>query len=305
MKTLKIGLLAAALVVAAGLGAAVAPAAHGQGTVARPRVASRALDLLGARGGAIGVSIRDLDDADVKGAKGAQGGVVIEDVSEDSPAATAGMKKGDIVVEFDGERVRSVRQFTRLVSETPAGRKVSAALLRDGQRVTVSVAPRENDGFRLLDLPNMRVLENFGGDFAMRVPPVPPVPPGRPAPPAAPAPPAFPDIETFIWRAGTTLGMTASDLSDQLAAYFGTKDGVLVTSVTEGSPAAKAGLKAGDVITSLNGSAVASSSELRRRLQRMGSSDDFTIDVVRDKKTVTLKGKLEEQQNRRTFRSIV
>lgn len=304
MKTLKIDLLAAALVVAAGLGAAVAPVAHAQGPTPRPRVALRALDVLGGRGSQIGVTIRDLDDADIKGAKAAQDGVVVDDVTEDGPAATAGIKKGDIVVEFDGERVRSVRQFTRLVSETPAGRKVSAALLRDGQRVTVSVEPRANDGFRLLDLPNMRVLENFGGDFAMRVPPAPPAPPSRPAPPALPAPPAIPDIETFVWRMGNTLGITVSDLSDQLAGYFGTKGGVLVTSVNAESAAAKAGLKAGDVITSINGSTVDSSSELRRRLQRRESGAEFTIDVVRDKKIVTLKGKLDEQRNR-TFRSIV
>ncbi len=43
------------------------------------------------------------------------------------------MKKGDIVVEFDGEHVRSVRQFTRLVQETPAGRKIQTSVIRDGQ----------------------------------------------------------------------------------------------------------------------------------------------------------------------------
>ena len=79
----------------------------------------RALEIFGGSGSQIGVSIRDVEDDDAKAAKlPAPGGVVIEEVSEDSPAARAGMKKGDIVVEFDGERVRGVRQFTRLVQET-------------------------------------------------------------------------------------------------------------------------------------------------------------------------------------------
>ena len=54
----------------------------------------------------------------------ATAGVVIEDVEAESPAQKAGFKAGDIVVEFDGERVRSTRQFTRLVQETAAGRSV-------------------------------------------------------------------------------------------------------------------------------------------------------------------------------------
>ena len=52
----------------------------------------------------------------------------IDEVNEDSPAEKAGIKAGDIVVEYDGERVRSARQFTRLVQETPEGRSVAIAL---------------------------------------------------------------------------------------------------------------------------------------------------------------------------------
>jgi serine protease Do len=287
---------AAALAAAAGIGAAVAPAGHAQ-TAAR--VAPRALDVLGGRGSQIGVSIRDLRDDD----KGAQAGVLVEEVSADSPAEKAGIKKGDIIIEFDGERVRSVRQFTRLVQETPAGRKVSAALVRDGQRITVSIEPRESDRFHILtDMPNLRVFENFGRDFNLAVPPAPPALPAQPSRPTPPAPPV-PGFDSFVWRVGNMLGLTASDLSSQLAAYFGAKNGVLVTSVNTDSAAAKAGVKAGDVITSINGGTVESVSDLRRRVQRLENGDEFTLEVVRDKKTITLKGKFEETRYRRTFRS--
>lgn len=298
MKMLKIGGLVAALAAAVGVGAAFAPVAHGQGASTRARVAPRALEMLGGRGSEIGVSIRDLEDADVKGGKTARG-VFVDEVNEDSPAAAAGLKKGDVVVEFDGEAVRSARQFTRLISETPAGRKVPAAVLRDGQRITVSVEPRASDGFRVFGLPNVRVFDDIAGDFHW------PVPPAPPAPPSAPAPPAVPGFENFVWRAGNTLGVEVSDVSPQLAEYFGAKDGVLVTAVTERSAAAKAGVKAGDVITSINGATVDSASELRRRTQRLEAGADFTIDVTRDKKNVTLKGKMDEQRNRRPFRAIV
>src|SRR5262245_23846212 len=57
-------------------------------------------------GGQIGVTVRDLTQDDLKGKAGSTG-VVIEQVETDSPAAKAGFRAGDIVVEFDGERVRS------------------------------------------------------------------------------------------------------------------------------------------------------------------------------------------------------
>ncbi|OFW11893.1 MAG: hypothetical protein A3H96_25910 [Acidobacteria bacterium RIFCSPLOWO2_02_FULL_67_36] len=298
----------AALVVAAGAGAALAPAAHGQTsrTVVRaPQASTRALQVLGGGTAQIGVTIRDAEPADVKGKESAAG-AVIENVSADGPAEKAGIRKGDVVVEFDGERVRSARQFSRLVQETVPGRTVQAVLMRDSQRTTVSVTPRENDGFAFFG-DRVRLLGDIGRDFTIDMPaiPVPPTPPARPAPPSPPTPRALPDIQSFIWRSGTALGVTVTDVSTQLAEYFGVKDGVLVTSVAEGSAAAKAGVKAGDVITAINGATVTDSSDLRRRTQRLNDGEEFTLTVSRDKKTLTLKGKVEDGGNRRTYRSIV
>src|SRR6476660_7263916 len=141
--------LAAALVAAASAGAALFPPVHAQ--VAAARV-PRALEVFGGRGSQIGVTIRDVEQSDATTNKLAPlGGVVIEEVSDEGPAAKAGLKTGDIVVEFDGERVRSVRQFTRLVQETPAGRKTQAAVMRGGQRINVTIEPRESNGFIFSD----------------------------------------------------------------------------------------------------------------------------------------------------------
>src|SRR5689334_5940085 len=92
--------------------------------------------VLAGRGAEIGVQVIDRKD----------GGVVIEEVRPDSPAERAGVKRSDVIVTFDGERVRSVRQFTRLVQETPPGRTVKATLLRDGQQRDVEITPREGRG---------------------------------------------------------------------------------------------------------------------------------------------------------------
>ncbi|MGE5243718.1 MAG: S1C family serine protease [Betaproteobacteria bacterium] len=85
------------------------------------------------------------------------------------------------------------------------------------------------------------------------------------------------------WR----LGITVSELGEQLAAYFGARDGgVLVAAVREGSPAARAGLTAGDVITSVDGTPVRSRSELVRGLR---DGDAVTLGIVRDRKATTVK----------------
>jgi serine protease Do len=274
---------------------ALGPVVYGQtftwnGGSDSPEWSGQAVRVFTGNGSRIGVAIRDLSDDDVKAGKSAAG-VMVEDVESESPAEKAGIKTGDIVVEFDGDRVRSARQFTRLVQESAPGRTVPAAVLRAGQRVTVNVQPREwssSDAF-----------DKLGDAMALRTTPrIAPVPPTPPIPPM----PAMPKFEGFF-GAGR-LGITVEDLSPQLADYFGTKDGVLVKSVNESSAAAKAGLKAGDVITSLDGGTINDAADLRRRTQRLESGDEFTLGVVRDKKPLSLKGKLDAQP-RKTMRTVL
>jgi len=121
MKVLK---LFSVLVLVAGVGvlALIAvPSAQGRRSD-DPERRSRALTVLAGRGAEIGVSIRDIESSDTS----TSGGVVVEEVRKDGPADKAGLKQADVIVEFDGERVRSARQFTRLVQETVPGRIVRA-----------------------------------------------------------------------------------------------------------------------------------------------------------------------------------
>jgi S1-C subfamily serine protease len=78
-----------------------------------------------------------------------------------------------------------------------------------------------------------------------------------------------------------------------------------VTAVADNSAAAKAGIKAGDVITSFNTSDVTSPSDLRQRIRALQDGDEFTVGVMRDKKPMTLKGKAESTRPRRTYRSVI
>jgi serine protease Do len=277
-----LSVVALAVVVAPGMLRPFASSAHAQDhpdqhfayVQAGPR--GRALSVLAGRGAGIGVRISDRTE----------GGVVIDEVVADSPADKAGLKQSDVIVEYDGERVRSARQFSRLVQETPAGREVKMAVTRDGQRRDVQVTPDERRG----DVMISGDFDHFGDymrDFGRDL--------GRLGDRVAPFNFDFDFAMPFV--SGRRLGVDTEELTSQLADYFGAKDGVLVTSVAEGSPASRAGLKAGDVITSINGSQVSNREDLLRRL-RSATSEDVQIGIVRDKKESSVTAKVEPPTRR-------
>ena len=276
------GALAGALVLTAAAGA---PSAMAQDRDRLPRAFA-----LAGRGAHIGLAVEDLEGAEVTQAKS---GVKVETVNPDGPADKAGIKAGDIITEFDGERVRSTLQFSRLVQETPAGRQVGVALSRAGQRISVNVTPERRSvsddfSFRMLDVPR-----------AVRPP--------RPATPTPPRPPALApdvlDVPLLRYADRSRLGVTVEGIDDQLAEYFGVKEGVLVKSVAPDSSAQKAGIKAGDVITAINGSKVYDAPDLTRALDRLESTGDFTAEIVRDRKTQSVKGKIEARDSRSRVRT--
>ena len=270
MKGFKLAALAAALIAAGGF--LPSAGAHGQSR-------NGAVRIFDARGSRIGITVQEIEDGDTKDAQRAKNGVLVESVDTGGPAEKAGIKAGDAITDFDGERVRSVRQFSRLVQETPSGRSVAVVLSRGGQRVNVTVTTERTsyDDF------TYRLLDTFPR----------PVPPTPPTPPAARALPALPSWESFRFVGRGRLGITLETLDDQLAQYFGVKEGVLVKSVADDSAGQKAGVKAGDVITSVNGRHVYEASDVTRAIERMENTDEFTIEIVRDKKPQTLKGKFE------------
>jgi serine protease Do len=261
--------------------------------------------MLDGRGARIGVTVDDLNAQELKAAAGAPSGVLIEDVDADGPAAKAGLREGDIVVDVDGERVRSARQFSRLIQETPAGRSVSLGVVRDGKRQTIDVTPdtrafsfpdgdlitrgiergMRDIGPRLREIePRLRELEPRLREFRFDGPL---------------------DFDFEMWPRITSprarLGVQVNELTPQLAEYFGAKDGgVLVSSVAKDSPAEKAGLKAGDVITAINGDRVRNTDDLVDELS--GKEGDVTVGILREKRESTLKATVPAETMPRTWR---
>jgi serine protease Do len=199
-------------------------------------------------------------------------GVIVQSVEEGSPAESADLKEKDVLLEFAGTKVWSTMQFSRLVQETPPGRKVEILFSRAGKRlnVTVQLADRNEkqaDGGMILRTP---FGELGGRDFYNEIPDLPErnsVAPGQQKP---------------------RLGLTLQPLTEQLATHMGVpgKKGALVSSVMDGSPS-YGKLKAGDVIISAGGKEVETPEDLTG-LVRRETGDDLTFKVIRDKKEITV-----------------
>jgi serine protease Do len=236
---------------------------------------ARAIRLDG-RGSQIGVTVSDPDGQDATGVR-------IDSVDEASPAAKAGLREGDVVVTFDGERVRSARQLTRLVQETPDGRQVAMTITRSGASQTLTITPEASAAAWNYPINGPEIREQVERSLrGLQLPEL--------------GGPMFDFRFDGMPGAGPRgrLGVQVDALSDQLAEYFGVKGGgVLVSGVTPGSAAEKAGLKAGDVITAVNGTAVRDTGELVEELREAGSAGPVAIDVVRDKQTRSLTATLD------------
>ena len=204
----------------------------------------------------------------------AERGVVIGKVLGDSPAAKAGLKDGDVITEINGQRVEGTVQFRRMIHETPAGRTLQFTVSRDGHPETVRVTLGKMQESR------KHWMNAMPQAFQFQMPEVAPMP-------------GMPNLEwdgdNFL-TGGPRLGIDAEDISGQLGAYFGAPDGegILVRDVNAGSAAEKAGVKAGDVITSLNGERIHDVAELRSKLAAAGEGKAAKLGVLRNKSSLTL-----------------
>jgi serine protease Do len=240
---------------------------------------SRTFDVPGSGTSYLGIGVLEItpDRAKTLNLKEVRGAEVAH-VDENGPAARSGLKEGDVVLEYNGSPVDGVEQFVRMVRETPVGRQVKLTVWRNGATQTLTATVGERQG---------AVIQTPGGP--LRIPEIPSIPPI--------------DIPRFsLSLQSPLLGIEGESLGQeqQLAEYFGVKDGVLVKQVLQNTPAEKAGIKAGDVITRVEGANVASTRDISARLRSDRSKRATTLTIVRDKKELSLTVNLDDRSSNPT-----
>ncbi|HTB13782.1 MAG TPA: PDZ domain-containing protein [Bryobacteraceae bacterium] len=215
-----------------------------------------------AGGSYIGVMMQEVDGERAKALKLPEAtGVEITLVEPDGPAEKAGLKVGDVVLRYNGQRVEGNDQFARLVRETPSGHEVKLDISRAGapQTITVRIGLRKTPRIEwggTSQAPNMEI--------------------------------HMPDMpRTFMQLRSSILGVEAESVDGQLAQYFGVKEGVLVRSVSKGSAAEKAGIRAGDVIVKIDDTHIATPADISSRLHILRGKS-APIVLMRDHKELTV-----------------
>ncbi|HKF40933.1 MAG TPA: PDZ domain-containing protein [Candidatus Acidoferrum sp.] len=226
--------------------------------------------VVGAGLGWLGVGVSEVNTEKVKELKlPAERGALLGKIVPDSPAAKAGLKENDVVTEINGQRVEGAEQFRRMVHEIPAGRTAQFTVWRDGHAQTVSVTLGKS-------APHFNTSVVAPGTFALHMPDM----------------PQLNDLmESGSWFVGRPrLGIDAEDLEGDFGNFFGAPEGegVLVRGVFSDSPASKAGLKVGDVITSVDGERIRSIGDLREKLVEKRGEKSVKLGLLRNKAPLTV-----------------
>jgi serine protease Do len=250
----------------------------------------------------LGVSVEEVTRETMGryGISGEPRGLAITSVVKGSPAERAGLREGDVILRFDGEPVNTHRKLNRLIDESSPQHNARLTVRRSGggeQEINVTLGKREGvaqvfggaEVWRADELrkraEEMRAQGESGrarGEESRRQ--------------AEEMRRRLDEVRrnsgdtlfSYGFFGGRRIGVTTNTLGKQLADFFGVQRGLLVSSVVDGSPADKAGLKAGDVITEVDGERIGETDDLSRVINRR-EQGDITLTIVRDKKTRTVR----------------
>ncbi len=221
----------------------------------------------------LGVAVQELSDElrEVLDIDEEFTGLLVANVTEGSPADKAGMRHGDLIVSVSGREMETPDDLVKLVQSKKPGSEVVVALVRDGKKhkmtVLLGTAPAKTPKDTGIEMPDSRSL------------PTEIMPPLR-------------HLKLQVDRG--YLGVNVLDLDEDLGGYFGVQKGVLVTEVLEGRAGEKAGMKAGDVITAVDGKKVADREELTGILQKKEEGEKVEVSLLRKGKPMRLPVTLEE-----------
>ncbi len=237
-------------------------------------------------------------------------GALVTEVLKDSAAEKAGIKEDDVIVRFQGESVLTAAQLSRLVKDVPSGRKVDLDLIRGGAPIKVTATLENGDwSSRDGEMPRMEELNKRLNDrlgelrwksedgHERRM---------------APGPNGLnflldkdgPGPMALLGSGRGRLGVSYTEIEGQLAKYFKApkESAVLVESVVDDSPAAKAGIKAGDLLIKVGGAAIEDGSDLMDAVSDLEGGKAETVTVWRDGKSLDLSVTVDEKPRVRTMK---
>jgi len=241
--------------------------------------------------GYLGVDLRDVSEDQIaalklKEARGAE----IVGVDHDGPACKAGLQVHDVILQMNGQVIEGEEQLRRMLRETPAGRQVTFVVSRDGQQrtITTQMANRE-EVEREAWKKHYTVPEPAGSSSAFT-----PhsgnsfLPPSKSASSATKGSHFSLGATTMLVSSSYT-GAKLEVMGPQLAEFFGAQGsaGLLVRSVDANSPAAAAGMRAGDVVVKVNSLQVTSGNDWSKTIHE-NRGKPVSVVVLRDKKEQTL-----------------
>ncbi len=214
--------------------------------------------------GYLGVSVQELSRHDKKDLK-VEYGVIITNIEEDSPADKDGLMEDDVIQQVNDVKITRSSTLTRVIRKITPGDKANITVIRDGKTKTIPVTIGKQTSSR---------------SFAFSMSPG-----GK---------------NLFGWYgAGRAyLGVQLQELNKDLAPYFSVKEdeGALILAVEEDSPAAKAGLKAGDVITKIDDEEISDPEDVKEITSELEEGDEIKIEFIRQNKKQTLNVELEERE---------
>lgn len=192
-------------------------------------------------------------------------GVLIESTVDGSPADEAGLRANDILLAIGGQKLTGPSELRVQLDKFKEGDEVSLTYRRGGNErtATVKLAPREHSWSW-----------SWGGEEGE-------------APGAPPMPPKWEG--KFGFKSDVAFaGIVTQELSDGLKSYFKVAGGALISEVVEKSPAEKAGLKAGDVITKIGSDDVEDEGDVSRVIRDMDPDQTVDFHIIREGKSMVI-----------------
>ena len=224
------------------------------------------------RRGWLGVNIQQVTDeiAESLGLKGGGRGALVARAQEDGPAAKAGIRNGDVVLRFNGQEVREMRNLPRIVADTNVGTKVPVVVWRDGKEETlqVTIAELPAEAQQAAGTPNQ----------------------------------ARPDQTLQL----SGLGMTVSPITNEARERFSLRAeqrGVVITEVSPGGAAAERDLRPGDVIVEVQQERVGTPQEVQQKLEALRRQNRSTalmlVENAQGQRFVPVRLRAENEQNKK------